>query len=214
MSKRFFQSLLVLVLTVCLFQAQAIEQQNPYTMVQEVAKTTFDRMKRDLPKIKQDPNVLRDIMEQELLPHIDYKFAAFMVLGKHIKKVKKSELQEFVKVFREYLITTYALAMGYYEDQLVEFEPVTKGFKNKRVVTVRAKVKDEGRPDINIAFKVRKDKRSNQWRAYDMTAEGISVLDSKRSEFGEELRKNGVKTVIEKMKKAISEPIVLRKRGE
>jgi phospholipid transport system substrate-binding protein len=156
---------------------------------------------------------LRTIMEEELLPYVDYKFSAAKVLGKHYKNVSREELQEFVKVFREYLITTYALALGYYDDQEVEFAP-SKTFDGKKTVTVRALIKESGRPDIKIAFKVRKNSRTNKWKAYDMVAEGISMLSSKHTEFQSILRKEGVQKVIQLMQDKINKPIVLENQDE
>lgn len=132
-----------------------------------------------------------------------------MVLGNQARKVPKQKLGEFVNVFREYLVTTYANAMGYYDDQTVSFEPAGD-YSDKKIVTVRALIQDEGKPDIKVAFKVRKDRRTNQWGAYDMVAEGISLLSSKRSEFESILRQEGIETVIALMQKKIDNPIVLQ----
>lgn len=188
--------------------ALAVDHSDPYKMIQEVASITFDRMKNQKQAIADNPELLRDIMEQEMLPYVDYKFSALKVLGNHSRKVPKEKLGEFVKVFREYLITTYAVAMGYYDDQTVEFEPA-KDFSKKKTVTVRAIIKDDGRPDIKIAFKLRKSRKTNQWKAYDMIAEGISVLSSKQSEFGSILRQKGIDTVISMMRDKIEKPIAM-----
>lgn len=184
--------------------------QNPYDLVQTVAMNTFDRIKNQQDEIKADPEVLRTIMEEELLPYIDYQFSAFKVLGKHFRSVPKEKLNEYVTVFREYLITTYAVAMGYYDNQTVEFAPAGS-IKDKKAVTVRAVVKDPNRPDIKIAFQVRKSGKTKQWKAYDMVAEGISLLDSKRSEFESVLRQEGIDQVIEIMRDKIEKPIELNK---
>lgn len=213
MIKRWVTVVAAASMLVISFAGTAQEKQNPYKLVQDVASATFDRIKKEQPNIKQNPEVLRDIMEQELLPHVDYRFSAFMVLGKHFKKASNAEKVEFVKVFREYLITTYALAMGYYDDQKVEFQPEIS-FENKKTVTVRAVVKEDGRPDINIAFKVRRNKKTNEWKAYDMIAEGISMLSSKQSEFEGILRQQGVQVVIDLMKEKIEQPIKIEDRSE
>lgn len=186
--------------------AQDVDEQNPYALVKTVGLQTFDRIKASQTEIAADPEVLRTIMKEELLPHIDYQFAAFMVLGKYFKTVPKDKLSEYVQVFREYLITTYAVAMGYYDNQTVTFEP-EGDFADKKSVTVRAVVQDPERPEIKVAFKVRKDNRTNEWKAYDMVAEGISLLNSKRSEFEPILRQEGIDAVIKLMREKIEQPV-------
>lgn len=193
--------------------AFASDSENPYKIVQDVASATFERIKTEQGNIKQNPEVLRTIVEQELLPHIDYRFSSAKVLGKHFKNVSKEEFLQYEQVFRRYLITTYAIALTYYEDQKVEFEPIKEVGKDKNI-TVRAVVKDEGRPDIKIAFKVRKNSKTNQWKAYDMIAEGISMLSSKQSEFESILRQDGIGKIMQIMKETIEKPIQLGKAGQ
>ena len=187
-------------------QAQEVNEQNPYALVKEAGQKTFDRIKASQAQIEKDPEELRTIMKEELLPHIDYQFAAFKVLGKYFKSVPKDKLSEYVQVFRQYLITTYAVAMGYYDNQKVTFEP-EGDFSDKKSVTVRAVVQDPGRPDLKVAFQVRKDSRTNEWKAYDMVAEGISLLDSKRSEFEPILRQEGIDAVLKLMREKIEQPV-------
>ena len=199
---------IVMMSLVGVANAQEVNEQNPYELVQNVANRTFERIKENQASIKADPEMLRTIMEEELVPHIDYKFAAFMVLGKHFKSVPQEKMGEYISVFRQYLITTYAVAMGYYDDQQVLFEPESD-FSDKKSVTVRAVVQDPNRPEIKIAFKVRKDNKTNEWKAYDMVAEGISMLNSKRSEFESILRQDGIDAVIALMKDKIGKPVEL-----
>jgi phospholipid transport system substrate-binding protein len=185
-----------------------VDRTDPYDMVEQVASKTFARIKAEQVNIENDPEVLRTIMEDELLPYIDYRFSAYKVLGKYARGVEKKDLLEFITVFKEYLITSYAVAMGYYDNQSVEFDPI-KDFADRSDVTVRAVIKDGVRPDIKVAFKVRKDRNGEEWQAYDMIAEGISLLSSKQSEFESILRKDGIQEVITQMRASINQPIKL-----
>lgn len=187
--------------------AQA-EEINPYDMLEQVATKTFNRIKTEHSQIEANPELLRTVMEEELLPYVDYNFAALKVLGKHFRTVPKEKIPEFIKVFRSYLITTYALALSYYNGQEVIFQP-SKDVGDDSTVTVRAIVKEPGRPDINIAFKLRKSNKTDEWRAYDMVAEGISLLSSKQSEFESILRQDGIQAVIDSMNNTINRPINL-----
>ena len=186
------------------------ESDNPYILLQEVAAVTFERIKRERDDIEQNPELLRAVIEEELLPYIDYKFSALKVLGKNLKSVPREKVPEFIQVFREYLITTYALALTYYDDQEVVFEPV-KEITNERIVTVRVLIKDKDAPDIKVAFKVRKNKKTNKWKAYDMIAEGISLLSSKQSELESVVRQKGIDTVIELLREKNKQPITLER---
>jgi len=194
--------------------AEVVDEKDPYKLIEQVGLKTFARIKEEQPQIKQNPEVLRTIVREELIPYIDYRFSAFKVLGKHFRKAEKQELIEFVTVFRDYLVTTYAVALAYYDDQTVQFAPAQELEAKDKHVVVRAIVKDQNRPDIKIAFSLRKDNKTEQWRAYDMVAEGISMLSTKQSEFESILRQQGIQTVIDLMKDKVDKPIVLEEPKE
>jgi phospholipid transport system substrate-binding protein len=200
----------ILLISSSLAQAQEV---NPYQMLQDVAMVTFERIKTERQEIEKNPEKLRTIMEEELLPYVDYNFSSLKVLGKHFRTVPKEKVPEFIKVFREYLITTYALALAYYDGQEVVFQPMQE-VDDEKTITVRAIVKEPGRPDINIAFKLRKNSKTDEWKAYDMVAEGISLLSSKQSEFESILRQDGIQAVIDLMNSKIHRPISIEKPGK
>lgn len=205
----FLRNLLITVLFIT--SPMAFANENPYELLQQVATKTFDTIKTNQAQIKEDPNYLKSIVEKELLPYVDYRFAGAKVLGKHFKSIAKDKekMATFFEVFRKYLIATYAVALSQYDDQQVFFEPA-KDFAKKKSVTVRAIIKDESRPDIKIAFQVRKSSKTKEWKAYDMVAEGISMVSSKRSEFESILRQEGVDKVIAIMQEKNNQSIKLK----
>lgn len=214
MMKYLFAILLVLASSVSV--AKEVDESNPYLMVRTVAENTFARITQDKAIIEQDKNHLKVAVEQELLPYIDYRYAAQRVLGSYISKVRnikdkeeqKAEienLKRFIDVFREYLITSYAGIFTQYRGQEVEFAPA-QDFSDDKLVLVKTKIVESGKPDINIDFKVRKTK-SGEWKGFDMLPEGISLLDAKQSEFHGILRTEGLGYVIDMLDKKSKLPV-------
>ena len=52
-------------------------------------------------------------------------------------------------------------------------------------------VSNDAQP-INMIFKLRKNSKTGEWKAYDLIVEGISLIDAKRSELSKPLRVNGI----------------------
>ena len=67
-----------------------------------------------------------------------------------------------------------------------------------------------GRDDINVSFKVRKGKKTGNWAAFDMVAEGVSLLDAKQAELGGIIRQKGLSYVTELLKKKSTRDIVFK----
>ncbi|ALS34081.1 phospholipid transport system substrate-binding protein [Pseudoalteromonas translucida KMM 520] len=192
---------------------------DPNKMVRQVADNTFERITKDQPLIIKNNEHLRVIVEEELMPYIDYKYAALRVLGSEVSKVRAitdeaekaraiKDIQRFIVVFREYLVATYAGVFTQYTNQQVEFG-APQPFKGKDVVVVKTKIIEAGKPDIKIDFKVRED-RSGEWRAYDMIAEGISLLDAKQSELQGILRQQGIDHVSNLLEQKSQLPVQFR----
>lgn len=178
------------------------QSHDPYSFVEQVAQSTFRRIQQDKDLIADQPRHMRTIVRDELVPHLDYRFAAFKVLGQYFRHAPRAQLEEFVTVFRDYLVVNYASALTVYEDQSVDFQPGNKD-RLKRFAVVRAVIREPGKPDIKLSFKVRRAKGEDNWKAFDLVAEGVSMIDSKRSEFGQIIRRGGLGEAIARMRQAI-----------
>jgi phospholipid transport system substrate-binding protein len=189
-----------------------IDQSNPYTMVKGAAEQTFQRFAREQQAIQANPNLLKDIVREELMPYVNYKYSAFKVIGKHLKKTTDEERRAFVPVFREYLISSYAQVFTLYDNQAVEFSPA-RSFSGKKIVAVNTSIIMPGRNNIDVAFKVRLNKKTKQWQAFDMVAEGVSLLDSKQAELGSIIRQKGLPYVTELLKTKSTRDIVFKNRS-
>jgi phospholipid transport system substrate-binding protein len=197
MMNKFF---LMLLLSCSAFFAQAqVSKSNPYTMIQQVADITFKRFANEQSAIRQNPDLLKAIVTQELLPYIDYGYAAYKVIGQNFSKTTQEQRAEFVPVFRDYLVTSYAQVFTLYNQQKVTFEPARQ-LANQKIVAVNTIISEPGRNDINISFKVRLNSNTNEWKAFDMVAEGVSLLDSKQAELNSLIRQQGLPFVTNLLK--------------
>jgi len=187
----------------------AVDQSNPYKMIQGAAEQTFKRFASEQQNIQANPNLLKDIVREELMPYINYKYSAFKVIGKHLKKTTDEERRAFIPVFREYLISSYAQVFTLYDNQVVEFSP-QKSFEGKRIVAVSTRIIMPGRDNIDVSFKVRLNKKTKHWQAFDMVAEGVSLLDSKQAELGSIIRQKGLPYVTELLKSKSTRDIVFK----
>jgi phospholipid transport system substrate-binding protein len=198
----------ILILTIS-FNASGMQSDDPYVFVKEVASATFAKIKQDQTLVKNDPQALRNIVEQQLMPHVDHVYAALSVLGTQAKDIPRDKLDLFFEQFKFYLLTTYSNSLSSYTNQLVEFEP-SRPTENKKTVSVKALIKEAGRPEIKITFQVRRN-NENQWKAFDLVAEGINMVKSKRAEFAPMIRQKGIDSVIDFMREKSAKPSQISK---
>lgn len=76
----------------------AADQTNPYKLMNEAAQKTFDRLKNEQPKIKQDPNYLRQIVREELLPYVQVKYAGRWCWAATTKKPPRHSVKPILRL--------------------------------------------------------------------------------------------------------------------
>ncbi|WNC71631.1 ABC transporter substrate-binding protein [Thalassotalea psychrophila] len=190
--KRLFVISLFIIIS---FNSIAVEEQlSPYNVINNTGNNLFTRIATEQELLKTSPEVMIEIVEQELMPAIDYKYAAFKILGKHLKKMSKVQKQNFIISMRSYLVKTYATALNQYNNQVVSFEP-ERPTNGAKIVPVDAIISNINAPDITITFQMRQNRKSKQWKAYDMIIEGVSLLATKRAEINSRIAKSDIDQV-------------------
>lgn len=177
------------------YASNSVATVSPHQVIETTGNKLFTRIANNQESLKKFPELMRDIVEEELMPSVDYRYAAFKILGKNLRKTSKEQRAKFVTAMRSYLVRTYAGALTQYNNQKVIFEPAGKLKAKAKLASVDVKIVDTGKPEINITFQMRKDKKSQQWRAYDMVVEGISLVSSKQAEFNRRISDIGIEQV-------------------
>ncbi|WP_299687552.1 phospholipid-binding protein MlaC [uncultured Vibrio sp.] len=205
--KRWLMTVLALLMSVQAFAGESIDRTQPYQMMTQVAETAFERLKSEQDNIQQDPELLKIIVEQELMPYVNAQYAALKLLGPNLKGADRKDVGVFIDAFRKYLVSSYAQVLTQYTDQTIKFGPEPKIKADSRITSIKVDIIDTPRPNIKLEFKLRKDKKSGEWKAFDMVAEGISLLSSKQSEWNTKIRQEGILTVAGELEKLAAQPI-------
>ncbi len=205
MFKKYVAAIFVMALSWTI-NAQEIDRTDPYKMMKQVAEHSFERLKSEQPKVKQDPDYLKVIVEEELMPYVNEQYAALKLLGPNLKGAKREDVGVFISAFRAYLVTSYAQVLTQYTDQEIEFGPEPTLEDDRRISSIKVDIIDTPRPNIKLEFKLRREK-SGEWAAFDMIAEGISLLSSKQSEWNGKIRKDGILAVAKELQAQSEQPI-------
>ncbi|AVF36899.1 phospholipid-binding protein MlaC [Rahnella sikkimica] len=190
----------------------AVDKTNPYSVMNEAANKTFTRLKTEQPKIKQDPNYLRQIVHDELLPYVQVKYAGALVLGRYYQQATPAQRDAYFAAFSEYLQQAYGQALAMYNGQSYTVQP-EQSYADKDIIAIRVTITDpNGRPPIRLDFQWRKNSRTGEWQAYDMIAEGVSMISTKQNEWADILRQKGIDGLTARLKQAAAQPITLDKQ--
>lgn len=186
-----FKQTFFLVLTL-MISATAFAN-DPYQDMQVAADKIFNTMKAESSTLKSDPNKLKDIVRTDLLPYVQVKYAGALILGNAYKSATDAQRTAYFKAFENYLVQAFAQALSMYNGQTYQVEK-SKDLGDKSLVSIRILLNqpDKNQQPIRIDFQWRKNTVTGEWKAYDLTAEGVSMVTTKQNEWATVLRQKGI----------------------
>lgn len=200
-----------LVIFTALFAVQQVmAEDTPYDLTQKVSAKLFSDIKANQSKIKQDPNYLRTIVRQDLMPYVHVKYAGSKILGQNYKTATQEERDRYFAVLDKYIEQVYAQVLTMYSDQSIQIGKMKE--ESASLATVNVKVaQPNNQPPLNVDFYWYKNSKTGQWQVYDMTAGGASMVNTKQQEWSPIIRKQGLDALTAQLQKSANTPITLSK---
>ncbi len=179
--------------------AATIDATDPCKLAVAVADATFDELNANRSRLS-DRNYTRQLVTRQLMPWVDVRYAAYRVLGSELQKTSAEERTAFSEAFGEYVVNSFADVMSKYGSQELV---VPRCGKIDPAATQHAEkflVRESGKQDYEVVFKLRKNAKTGEWKAFDLVAENVSMLSTKTSELQPIIKKDGVGAAIRALK--------------
>ena len=169
----------------------------PQALVKDASDRMLQALKDNKDKIEEDPKFVYGLVDDILLPNFDFAKMSKLALGKNLRKANAEQRIEFIEEFRLLLVRTYSTAMLEYTDEEIVFLPFRDDLAKKKV-KVKMEILQAGGPSIPMALSMYLNKEQ-AWKVYDVKIDGISLVTNYRSTFAAEIRKGGMKKLIENL---------------
>jgi phospholipid transport system substrate-binding protein len=168
------------------------EQFRPF--LKKVTDTLADPKLKAISKREQSQRIIGVVRE-----HFDFREMSKRVIGQQWRSLSEKEQAEFEQLFTQLLQYAYVGKIDEYSGQQVQFT-------QQRVKGERAEVqtllvdKDKSIPVSYIMLL-----RGDQWMAYDVVVEGVSLVRNYMEQFSEILRKDGYLGLVKQIEDKIAE---------
>ena len=196
-----------LILTLTLFTAVSATAQatamSAKEFVQSTSQQILDRIATERSQIDNQPTHIYSLIDELLLPHIDFQKMSRSVLGKYWRRTSEEQREQFVAEFRMLLIRTYSTALMEYSNQTIKYLPVHAG-PEATDVTVRTEIRRDDGPSIPISYDVYN--ANGHWLVYDVSIDRVSLVANYRSSFATQIRRSGFDSLIERLHARNSKP--------
>lgn len=193
------KGLKLIILMFCLTLSQVLlAHPSPIPMLEQISQDIIETLKDNKSSLKANPAIIYKAVNTNLVPHVDVLGMSRSVLGRQVwTKASAQQRVRFSESFTQLVIRTYATPLAEYSDETVQFLPL-RGSLNDRFIRINSVIVRSTGRNIQLCYSL--VFQDGQWKIYDMSIEGVSLLQSFRSQFAQVLQHADIEEVIKQMK--------------
>jgi len=170
------------------------------------AEQFIDNLGNDIIKIASNKKISIQERKNKIIDlfdsAVDSKWIARFVLARNYRSATKEQFTEFQKLYRDFVIYTYAPSFKGYDGEKFKIKEV---LNQGKYFMVKCSLITKDNPDINLAFRLKKRKNSDEFAILDIIAEGVSLIETQRSEFNSVISQKGLDGFLQDMSKRVEE---------
>lgn len=187
---------LLLILS-CLFShglLADLQTDEPVTLIKKITGHIFTDVAENLEKYSNDHDALKAMVRSDLMPLLDVRYAARLVLGRAGRGIEPGKIDEFASVMSNLLVDRYSAGLLYFSSEIELDVLPQRGELNPKITRVRTRVKmsNGAVAPVDYAF----HKTPEGWKAFDVIVEGISYVTTYRNQVMPDVQENGIDSVI------------------
>ena len=158
--------------------------ENPYNFIDSNAQKMVIVLKENKSLFLEDRQLYEEKIKEIFEPMIDFRRVAATVMGKYYLASSKEQRAEFVVIFKDSLLDTYAETLAQWENQTI----TTIFPKNMEIQTNNLKYVEvqqtlnTGSSKYPISYKLRKNK-DNSWSIVNIIVNGVNLGLTFRNQF-------------------------------
>jgi phospholipid transport system substrate-binding protein len=135
------------------------------------------------------------LIHQAVHERFDWEEMSRRSLATHWAKRTPEERKEFVSLFSELLERTYMKKVEGFSGEKVLYEGETK---EGNYATVKVKIITKKDKDILVEYRLKKE--GNNWFIYDVSIEGVSLVNNYRTQFNSILLQSSYEDLVKRLR--------------
>ncbi len=195
---RTWNKLLVAIVAIFSLLGVAYAASSPITMLQRMSNNTLKALSRANLRSGSSGNAqkIHAIVSRYVIPSVDTHSMAASVVGRNYwNKASSSQKKAFISQFIKLVVSTYSAALSQFNNDRVRFYPLRGRLSS--VVTVRSLIVRRSGHTISVNYTVRSTGRG--WKVIDFNIEGVSMVQSYRSQFSSVLNSRGFSGLLQRL---------------
>lgn len=184
------------VASVGLYSLANAQLETPEDVVRATAESILQSMADRKDYLAAHPAELYRLVDSIFLPRFDQNYAAYLVLGRHVRAASAEQRSRFTTALYDYILNRYAQGLLSFTSDRLQILPYRDAPGEDRATVRTFVILDNGRR-IPVNYDLRLSDVG--WRLYDIAIDGISYVRNLRSQLGAEIEQNGLDSVIARL---------------
>jgi len=181
--------------------AVAAAMAEPDVLVHDTTEEILKRIRSNKDAYAADHKKLYAMVDELVLPNFDFRAMSKLVLGQNWRQASEDQRTRFTHEFRDLLVRTYSTALLKYTNEEIIYLPY-RGPLTERTAEIRVEVKStSGARNVPLAYSFFRRAPGDPWKVYDVTIDGVSLVTSFKTTYGERIQRDGLDALIAQLAK-------------
>ncbi|MGE4341062.1 MAG: phospholipid-binding protein MlaC [Pigmentiphaga sp.] len=166
----------------------------PQVFVEQVARQALQILKDD-PQLKTgDVGRVNQVVDEYLLPYVNFEKTTRLAAGRYWREATPAQREALANEFRGTLVRTYSGALRDVNPTLdIRMLPF-RGDPQANDVVVRTEVVQSGMQPAGVDYRL--ERTPEGWKVYDLSVEGIWLIQNYRNQFATVIQQQGIDGLI------------------
>ena len=194
-----FKFLIIVLFFNCSFSYSLSE--NPVDCLRNINRNILSIMENNI-HLSEDK--LNEVVGSYIISHINFNEMCLWIVGKSLwRSISIDKQNDFINEFKKLVLKTYSITLNKYIKYNVIFFPNNnfdiKNIKQNCKIQISSEIEIlEGGKNLHVDYRLIFIK--NSWQLYDLIIEGVSILKGFQAQFSNDIKKNGIDFIINKIK--------------
>lgn len=166
-------------------------------LVRDTGQKVLQILSDNKAKIKNDPQFLYKLVNEVIVPKVDFTAMSKLVLAKYWRTASDEQRNRFVSEFKGMLVRTYTNSLSEYAGNTDIHYLKSVNRNEGKYVTVYTEIVQLGKPNIPVDYSLRQTDAG--YKIYDVVIEGLSLVKNYRTSFAKQIADTSLDSLIEDM---------------
>lgn len=188
LNKIIFLALLVIALPA------AAQNASPDALIRNTVDEVVAVLKQDDGIREGNQDKVLGLIREKILPHFNFTRMTQLAMGKNWSLAGPEQKKSLVREFRTLLVRTYSNSLTNYRDEVIKVTPTSVSPQDTRATVKTQVIQGGGKQPVPIDYSM--ERKGNNWKVYDVTVAGVSLVTNYRGTFNNQVRNGGVDGLI------------------